>query len=113
MSIATERARNAFGLLAFLVTAMVIGLVLSPWVPESKEAVANVILGNVLAWPAVILAFHYGSTQSSADKNRVIAGLVDSPRDVTVVNSEKNPVPVDTPEPAFGRDASPPPLQRK
>ncbi len=90
-------ARNVFGLLAFATTMMVIGLILSPWVPDSKEAIANVILGNVLGWPAIVLAFHFGSTQSSADKNRVIETL-----------SGNTPLsPVDLPEPAFGAEEAP------
>lgn len=90
-------ARNVFGLLAFVTTMLVIGLILSPWVPDSKDAIANVILGNVLGWPATVLAFHFGSTQSSADKNRVIEALSGG-------DPPPPPTPIDWPEPAFGKE---------
>ena len=86
-------ARNIFGLLAFSSAMLVIVMILSPWVPDSKEAVANVILGNVLGWPSLVLAYHFGTTQSSADKNRVIETL-----------SANAPPITDLPSPSFGKD---------
>lgn len=71
-------ARNVFGFIAFGAAITVIGLVLSPWVPDTKDAIANVILGNVLGWPAIVLAYHFGTTQSSAEKNRVLATMADT-----------------------------------
>lgn len=96
-----QRARNVFGALAFFVTAAVIGVILSPVVAESKEAIANVILGNVLAWPAIVLSYHFGTSQSSVEKNNVIAGLAaDSTtvKPVEVVNRPSDPVQVELPE---------------
>jgi len=67
-------ARNAFGAAAFLLTAAIIGVVLSPFVGEGKEAIANVILGNALAWPGMVMAYFYGSSSGSARKTDIIAG---------------------------------------
>lgn len=67
-----HHARNFFGCLAFLVATIVIVAVLSPYVPNDKEAVANVILGNVLGWPMIVLAFHYGTTAGSARKTELL-----------------------------------------
>lgn len=66
-------ARNAFGALAFFVAALVIAGVLSPFVPDSKDAIANVVLGNVLSWPSVILAYFFGSSSGSKAKDAAIA----------------------------------------
>lgn len=66
-------ARNIFGGVAFAVATAVIGFVLSPFVPESKEAIANIILGNVLGWPLMVLAYHYGSSSGSRAKDATIA----------------------------------------
>ena len=74
-----EWTRSGFGVLAFMVTSAVIAMVLSPYVQDSKEAIANVVLGNVLGWPATVLAWHFGSTKSSAEKNAVIAAMADGP----------------------------------
>lgn len=82
-------ARNAFGAAAFLLTAAIIGFILSPWVPDSKEAIANVILGNVLGWPMMVLAYFYGSSSGSKAKDML------SPP----------PQSIDIPEPEFGRGA--------
>lgn len=67
-------ARHLFGALAFIVAILVIGAVLSPYVPTDKEAIANVILGNVLGWPMMVLAFHYGTTAGSARKTEIMGG---------------------------------------
>jgi hypothetical protein len=67
-----EAQRLIFGLLAFLVAGGVIAGVLSPLVPVDKEAIANVILGNALSWPAIVLAFHYGSSSGSKAKTRML-----------------------------------------
>jgi hypothetical protein len=72
-----EFARVAFGLLAFAIAAAVIGLVLSPYVPADKEAIANVILGNVLGWPAIVLAFHYGTSAGSEHKSDLLVSSKD------------------------------------
>lgn len=66
-------ARNIFGGVAFAVATAVIGFVLSPFVPESKEAIANIILGNVLGWPLMVLAYHYGSSSGSRAKDKALA----------------------------------------
>lgn len=67
-------ARNAFGGAAFVITAAVIGGVLSPYVPDGKEAIANVVLGNVLSWPGMVLAFYYGSSSGSKAKDARMEG---------------------------------------
>ncbi len=67
-----SHARNFFGALAFVVAVIVIGAVLSPFVPNDKEAIANVILGNVLGWPMMVLAYHYGTNASSARKTELL-----------------------------------------
>lgn len=66
-------ARNIFGGAAFAMTACVIAGVLSPYVPDGKEAIANIILGNVLGWPGLILAYHFGSSSSSRAKDKALA----------------------------------------
>lgn len=77
-------ARNAFGAAAFMAAGMVIAGVLSPYVPESKEAIANIILGNVLGWPMMVLAFHYGSSAGSKAKDATIAqAAIDSPLELS------------------------------
>jgi hypothetical protein len=65
-------ARNFFGTLAFVVAVIVIAAVLSPFVPNDKEAIANVILGNVLGWPMMVLAYHYGTNAGSARKTELL-----------------------------------------
>lgn len=65
-------ARHAFGAVAFIVTAAVIAAVLSPWVPDSREAIANVILGNALGWPGMVLAYYYGSSSGSKAKDAAL-----------------------------------------
>lgn len=70
-----ETARNIFGALAFAITAAVIAAVLSPYVPNDKESIANVVLGNVLAWPGIVLAYHFGTTRSSSAKDATIAQM--------------------------------------
>jgi hypothetical protein len=83
-------ARNFFGCLAFVVAIIVIIAVLSPYVPDEKEAIANVILGNVLGWPMIVLAFHYGTTAGSARKTE----LLGETKEVKVTNDPNHPVPV-------------------
>lgn len=70
-----ELARNVFGAMAFAVATAVIGLVLSPYVPAGKEAIANVVLGSVLTWPGIVLAYHFGTTRSSAAKDETISKM--------------------------------------
>lgn len=65
--------RNAFGALAFIVAALVIAGVLSPFVPDSKDAIANVVLGNVLGWPGMVLAYFFGSSSGSKAKDAALA----------------------------------------
>lgn len=65
-------ARNFFGTLAFIVAVIVIAAVLSPYVPNDKEAIANVILGNVLGWPMMVLAYHYGTNAGSNRKTELL-----------------------------------------
>ncbi len=72
-----DTARNVFGAMAFVVATAVIGGVLSPWVPDGKEGIANVVLGNVLGWPGMVLAYHFGTTKSSAAKDATISKLAD------------------------------------
>lgn len=66
-------SRNAFGALAFAVAALVIAGVLSKYVPDSKDAIANVVLGNVLSWPGMVLAYFFGSSSGSKAKDAAIA----------------------------------------
>ena len=70
-----ETARNIFGGAAFCMTGAIIGAVLSPYVPDTKEAIANVVLGNVLSWPGMVLAYHFGTTRSSTTKDATISRL--------------------------------------
>lgn len=72
----TDRhARHWFGAAAFISTMAVIAAVLSPYVPPDKETMANIILGNVLGWPGIILAFHYGTTAGSVRKTEMLTDL--------------------------------------
>lgn len=96
-------ARNWFGVLAFFVTGAVIAVILSPFVPESKEAIANIILGNVLGWPMIVLSYFYGSSSGSKSKTEA---LISEPVQTEVVNTPAHPIPTtDLPRPTFG-DAS-------
>lgn len=87
-------ARNFFGTLAFVVAVIVIAAVLSPYVPDGKEAIANVILGNVLGWPMMVLAYHYGTNAGSVRKTELLA----TPNQVEVINTPEQPVPTIDPE---------------
>lgn len=69
---AQHLARNAFGAAAFTITALVIFAVLSPYVPENKIDIANIILGNVLGWPMIVLGFHYGTSAGSVRKTEIL-----------------------------------------
>ena len=31
------------------------------------------IVGNMVAWPGMVVAYYFGTTKSSADKNKIIA----------------------------------------
>lgn len=84
----SETARNAFGALAFVITAAVIAAVLSPIVPPEKEGIANLILGNVLGWPMIVLAYFYGTSQGSKDKNKLIESMA-GPLDLTGAEAER------------------------
>ncbi len=66
-------ARNNFGIAAFVLTAVIIGLALSPIVPETKTQIALVILGYALSWPDRIISFHYGSSAGSKEKTKLLA----------------------------------------
>ncbi|MDZ7588228.1 MAG: hypothetical protein U5J78_03375 [Parasphingorhabdus sp.] len=61
--------RAVFGVLTFAVVGAVVLLILSDWVSLEKEQIANVVLGNVLGWPAIVLAFYFGSSSGSKDKS--------------------------------------------
>jgi len=65
-------ARNGFGALAFVIAGAVIGLVLSPYVPDGKESIANVVLGSVLTWPGIVLAYHFGTSAGSVRKTELL-----------------------------------------
>jgi len=82
-------ARNFFGTLAFVIASLVIAAVLSPYVPNDKDEIAALILGNVLGWPMIVLAFHYGTTAGSARKTELLGTV----QDVNVVNPPEKPVP--------------------
>jgi len=64
--------RTIFGGVAFVIAAAVIGLVLSPFVPEGKETIANVVLGSVLTWPGIVLAYHFGTSAGSVRKTELM-----------------------------------------
>lgn len=73
----SELPRNIFGAVAFVLAGAIIAAVLSPYVPDSKEGIANVVLGNVLGWPGIVLAYHFGTTKSSTTKDATIARMAD------------------------------------
>ena len=73
------RARNAFGGVAFVVAGAIIAGVLSPYVPDSKESIANVVLGNVLGWPGMVLAYFFGSSSGSKAKDTALANATAEP----------------------------------
>jgi len=64
--------RTIFGGVAFVIAAAVIALVLSPFVPEGKETIANVVLGSVLTWPGIVLAYHFGTSAGSVRKTELM-----------------------------------------
>lgn len=71
----SDRAqRFTFGLLAFTITAAVIIYAMSPYVPDSKEKIAYLIVGNVLGWPFVILSWFFGSSHGSQQMRDIIQG---------------------------------------
>jgi hypothetical protein len=74
-------ARNVFGALAFAVTILVIGAVLSPYVPIEKEGIANIVLGNVLGWPMMVLAYHYGTNAGSVRKTELLGAAPKNEQD--------------------------------
>ena len=47
--------RNVFGGVAFILAGAIIAGVLSPYVPDSKEAIANVVLGNAFGVAAGVV----------------------------------------------------------
>lgn len=65
-------ARNVFGAAAFVVAALVIFGVLSPFVRPEKLQIANIILGNVLSWPLMVLTFHFGTSAGSVRKTEIM-----------------------------------------
>lgn len=68
--ITDKKMRAIFGSAAFLFMAVIVVLILSPFVPAEKETIANVILGNALSWPAIVLAFYFGSSSGSKEKSQ-------------------------------------------
>lgn len=73
-------SRNTFGGAAFLIAAVVIAGVLSPYVPDSKEPIANMVLGNVLGWPGYVLAYFFGSSSGSKAKDAaLVSAATDQP----------------------------------
>lgn len=85
-------ARNFFGTLAFAVAILVIAAVLSPYVPNDKEGIANLVLGNVLGWPMMVLAYHYGTNAGSTRKTELLGESQASSRmvDVNITNADGN-----------------------
>lgn len=69
----SSRSRFFFGALAFFVSIIVIAYTLSAYVPDSKEQIALVVLGNVLGWPLIVLQFFYGSSEGSKEKTAMMA----------------------------------------
>jgi hypothetical protein len=61
-----------FGMLAFLIAGVVIIFVLSSYVPPEKEKIAYLIVGNVLGWPMMVLAFHYGASQGGKQSRETL-----------------------------------------
>ena len=68
----SDRQRLIFGVLAFLLPAVLVGAILSPWVASSKDQLANIVIGNVLAWPMIVLQFLYGSSDGSKRKTQAL-----------------------------------------
>lgn len=77
-------ARTTFGAIAFLITGIIVGLILSPVVSDTKEQIALIVLGNVLAWPMIVLQYFFGTTQSSAEKTQLLADRGNQALDLTV-----------------------------
>lgn len=75
---ADQHWRAVFGCSAFAAAIAVIGFVLSKYVPQAKEQIALVVLGNVLSWPGMVLAFYFGSSSGSKDKSARLAEAADS-----------------------------------
>lgn len=94
--------QNFFGATAFIITGIVIAFVLSPMVPQNKEVIANVILGNVLGWPAIVLAYYFGTSRSSADKDDVLKQIATS--NANHNTPEPTPVPNPLPEKIYKVD---------
>lgn len=83
------RMRATFGIITFTVVGLIVALVLSPFVPADKEAISNVILGNALGWPAIILAYYFGSSSGSKEKTELMAARPDgTPDDPVFVEEE-------------------------
>lgn len=70
MDATDKKMRATFGVAAFVFVGVIVTLILSPFVPAEKETIANVILGNALSWPAIVLAFYFGSSSGSKEKSQ-------------------------------------------
>lgn len=84
--------RATLAYLSFGLLAGSLALVLRAEIPDSARDVVMVLIGAIISQSKEVFGFFFGTTQSSADKNQVIAGLTDGPR------------PADLPEPTFGKD---------
>lgn len=66
-------------------------------VPTENRDTLTYMLGQLSGMVTTGLAFYFSTTQSSVDKNHVIAGLADTGtvKPVEVVNKPSDPIPVE------------------
>lgn len=89
------RGALAIGLIT-LFAAAIIGL-FRLQIFESNRETITYMLGQLSGMVTTAIAFYFNTTQSSVDKNHVIANLADSPaaKKVQVVNKPDDPIPVE------------------
>lgn len=58
-------------------TFIIVAYLLHFGVPEANKAIVYTLVGNILAWPTLILNFYFGSSSSSEIKNKIISGMQD------------------------------------
>lgn len=83
--------RLLFGIAAFVIATAVIGLVLSPLVSPDKYEIAYIIVGNVLGWPFMVLAFHYGASVGGKQSRDLLDRLLERNTGIADAARSTNP----------------------
>lgn len=101
-------------LMVFMAIAHIIGvyatlafLLFFPVPTENRELV-SMMIGNIIGFLAGITAYHYSSTQDSAEKNRIIGMQAETARAVAAVVQPQTPDNTIQLEPGQAAQAPPP-----